>query len=63
MRMRIRMRIQVTKMMRIHADPGPDADLDPQVTTTLASTARNPASTSPASQVKKSERVKKGKEE
>jgi hypothetical protein len=47
----MRMRIQVTKMMRIHADP--DADLDPQVTTTLASTARNPASTSPASQVKK----------
>jgi hypothetical protein len=44
-------------------DADPDEDLDPQVTTTLASTARNPASTSPPSQVKKSERVKNGKEE
>jgi hypothetical protein len=26
----MRMRIQVTKMMRIHADPDPDADMDPQ---------------------------------
>jgi hypothetical protein len=59
----MRMRIQVTKMMRIHADLDQDADLDPQVTTTLAGTARSPASISPSSQVKKSVRVNKGKEE
>ncbi len=33
----MRMRIQVTKMMRIYADPDPDADLDPDPDATLVS--------------------------
>jgi hypothetical protein len=52
----MRMRIQVTKKMRINADP--DADLDPQVTTTLASTTRNQRAPQLAAR-KKLERVKK----